>query len=284
MDRRVEPAHRTVRRLKLEPWLLILPVVVLLLVGFVLPVASVLLSGFTTPGGGWTIENFTRFFESAFHTGAAMRSLRMALVQTAVVLLISLPLAYAMSRASAKVQAFMMIAIVLPLMTSVVVRSFGWVILIGPAGPLADIPGFLELSKSRQGLLGTELGVNIAMVQVLVPFAVLSILGVLNGVDRRLEEASRTMGASFGRTAWSVVFPLAIPGVIAGGTLAFAMSISSFITPNLIGGAQIPVLAAIIYTDATTNLNWPFAAAQSLLMLIVVLVTIGLTAKLSARR
>ncbi|MDI2099315.1 ABC transporter permease [Ruicaihuangia caeni] len=271
------------RHLRVEPWLLVLPVVVLLLIGFVLPVGTVLLSSVTTTGGGWTLENFSRFFESSFHLGAAWRSIRLAVIQTIVVLVISLPLAYVMTRVSARVQAFMMIAIVLPLMTSVVVRSFGWVILLGPAGPLADIPGFLQLSRTNQGLLGTELGINIAMVQVLIPFAVLSILGVLNGVDRRLEEASRTMGASFARTFGNVILPLSVPGLIAGGTLVFAMSISSFITPNLIGGAQIPVVASIIYTDATTNLNWPFAAAQSVLMLIVVLATIGITSKLAAR-
>ncbi|WP_430335687.1 ABC transporter permease [Rhodococcus sp. ACT016] len=177
-----------------------------------------------------------------------------------------------------------MIATILPLMTSVVIRTFGWVILMGPSGPLAQIPGFLELSQARQGLLGTELGVNIAMVQVLVPFAVLSVLGVINGIDGRLREASRTMGASFLGTFRHVVLPLALPGIVSGATLCFALSISSFITPNLIGGAQLPVIAGFIYHDATVSNDIPFAATQAVLILAVVVITIAATNRIANAR
>ncbi|MFM1728168.1 ABC transporter permease [Prescottella soli] len=189
-----------------------------------------------------------------------------------------------MAGLSAKARAFMMIATILPLMTSVVIRTFGWVILMGPSGPLAKIPGFLDLSQARQGLLGTELGVNIAMVQVLVPFAVLSVLGVINGIDGRLREASRTMGASFLGTFRHVVLPLALPGIVSGATLCFALSISSFITPNLIGGAQLPVIAGFIYHDATVSNDIPFAATQAVLILAVVVITIAATNRIANAR
>lgn len=267
-----------------EPWLLVLPLIALLLIAFVIPVARTLLASFTTDSSGFTLDNFARFFGSSVSLGASERSLRMAFIQTIASIVIAVPLAYIMAGLSAKARAFMMIATILPLMTSVVIRTFGWVILMGPSGPLAGIPGFLELSQARQGLLGTELGVNIAMVQVLVPFAVLSVLGVINGIDGRLREASRTMGAGFLGTFRHVVLPLALPGIVSGATLCFALSISSFITPNLIGGAQLPVIAGFIYHDATVSNDIPFAATQAVLILAVVVITIAATNRIANAR
>ncbi|CRK51551.1 conserved membrane hypothetical protein [Rhodococcus sp. RD6.2] len=272
------------RKRSVEPWLLILPLVALLLIAFVIPVVRTLLASLTTEDSGFTFENFSRFFGSTVSIGASERSLRMAFIQTIISVLIAVPLAYIMAGLSAKARAFMMIATILPLMTSVVIRTFGWVILMGPSGPLAKIPGFLELSQARQGLLGTELGVNISMVQVLVPFAVLSVLGVVNGIDVRLREASRTMGAGFLGTFRHVVLPLALPGIVSGATLCFALSISSFITPNLIGGAQLPVIAGFIYHDATVSNDIPFAATQAVLILVVVVVTIAATNRIANAR
>lgn len=272
------------KRRSVEPWLLVLPLIALLLIAFVIPVGRTLLASFTTDSSGFTLDNFARFFGSSVSLGASERSLRMAFIQTIASIVIAVPLAYIMAGLSAKARAFMMIATILPLMTSVVIRTFGWVILMGPSGPLARIPGFLELSQARQGLLGTELGVNIAMVQVLVPFAVLSVLGVMNGIDGRLREASRTMGAGFLGTFRHVVLPLALPGIVSGATLCFALSISSFITPNLIGGAQLPVIAGFIYHDATVSNDIPFAATQAVLILAVVVITIAATNRIANAR
>lgn len=272
------------KRRSVEPWLLVLPLIALLLIAFVIPVGRTLLASFTTDSSGFTLDNFARFFGSSVSLGASERSLRMAFIQTIASIVIAVPLAYIMAGLSARARAFMMIATILPLMTSVVIRTFGWVILMGPSGPLARIPGFLELSQARQGLLGTELGVNIAMVQVLVPFAVLSVLGVMNGIDGRLREASRTMGAGFLGTFRHVVLPLALPGIVSGATLCFALSISSFITPNLIGGAQLPVIAGFIYHDATVSNDIPFAATQAVLILAVVVITIAATNRIANAR
>ena len=273
------------RKSRLEPWLLVLPLLALLLIAFIIPVSISLFASFSGAGSpGFTLDNFAEFFRSSVHLTASLRTLRMAVVQTVCATVIAMPLAYIMSGLAAGARTFMMIAIILPLMTSVVIRTFGWVILLGPSGPLNQIPGFLELSKAHQGLLGTEVGVDIAMIQVLVPFAVLSVLGVINGIDPKLQEASRTMGASFLQNFQKVVLPLAMPGIIAGATLCFALSISSFITPSLVGGPQLPVIAEFIYQDATINNNLPFAATQATLMLVVVLLTIAGTTRLANSR
>ncbi|CAN7547410.1 ABC transporter permease [Microbacterium maritypicum] len=271
-------------RTRREPWLLLLPAIVLLALAFITPVAGMLLMSVQSSAGGFTLDNFTRLFTSEYHLQAALRSLRLGVIQTVITLLIAIPLSYVMARAGSKVRSFLLIVVILPLMTSVVVRTFGWVVLMGPSGLLMKIPGAEFLVSGTQGFLGTETGVVIAMVQVLLPFAVLSILGVISGIRPQLEEAARTLGAGFWRTLWHVVLPLAIPGIVAGASLVFVLSVSSFITPRFIGGAQIPVFAQTIYIDATTNLDWSFAAAQAVLLFAGVMLVLAATSRLGKQK
>ncbi|MDZ8274650.1 ABC transporter permease [Microbacterium aquimaris] len=271
-------------RTRKEPWLLLLPAAALLGIGFVTPVAGMLLMSVQTPAGGFTLENFARLFSSEYYMQAAWRSLRLGVIQTVVTLIIAIPLSYIMARAGSRLRSFLLIVVILPLMTSVVVRTFGWVVLMSPAGPLMQIPGLQELVGGTQGLLGTEVGIVIAMVQVLLPFAVLSILGVMAGISPQLEEASRTLGAGFWRTLRTVVLPLSVPGILAGASLVFVLSVSSFITPRFIGGVQIPVFAQTIYVDATTNLDWPFAAAQAVLLFAGVMLVLAAVARIGKQR
>ena len=271
-------------RTRREPWLLLLPAIVLLALGFVTPVAGMLLMSVQSPAGGFGLENFTRLFTSEYHLEAAWRSLRLGLIQTIVTLALAFPLSYIMARTGSRTRSLLLMVIILPLMTSVVVRTFGWVVLMGPTGLLMKIPGLDMLVEGTQGFLGTEAGIVIAMVQVLLPFAVLSILSVMGGISTQLEEASRTLGAGFWRTLLHVVLPLSVPGIVAGATLVFVLSVSSFITPRFIGGSQIPVFAQTIYIDATTNLNWPFAAAQAVLLFAGVMFVLVATSRLGKQK
>lgn len=271
-------------RTRKEPLLLLLPAVALLALGFITPVAGMLLMSVQSPAGGFGLDNFIRLFTSEYHLQAALRSLRLGVIQTLITLVLAVPLSYLMARVGSKTRSFLLMVVILPLMTSVVVRTFGWVVLMGPSGLLMKIPGAQFLVDGSQGFLGTEVGIVIAMVQVLLPFAVLSILGVISGIGPQLEEASRTLGAGFWRTLWHVVLPLSVPGILAGASLVFVLSVSSFITPRFIGGAQIPVFAQTIYVDATTNLNWPFAAAQAVLLFAGVMLALAATSRLGKRK
>lgn len=263
-----------------EPLFLLLPAIALLTVGFVAPVSGMLLMSVQSSAGGFTLEQFTKLFESEYHLQAAWRSLRLGVLQTVMAIVIALPLSYIMVRSKPWLRSFLLIVIILPLMTSVVVRTFGWVVLMGPSGLLMEIPGTKWLIQGTQGFLGTEVGVVIAMVQVLLPFAVLTILGVMSGISPQLEEASRTMGAGFWRTLRHVIVPLTTPGIVGAASLVFVLSVSSFITPRFIGGAQIPVFAQTIYVDATTNLNWPFAAAQAVILFAGVMLVLVATSRI----
>lgn len=257
------------------------PGFLLLVIGFLIPVAGILLLGVRDADGFLTPTYLARFLADPFYLGIAWRTVKLSLIITALCIAAGFPLAYIMARGSARLRLWLIISITLPLMTSVVVRTFGWMVLLGRGGLIPDTLNMLGLVRRNYTLMQTEIAIVLGMTQVLFPFMVLSILGVIMRVDIRLEEASRVMGCTFLQSLRLVVLPLAVPGVIAGSLLVFTLSSSYFITPTLLGGSRLPVLAGSIYETATRTLDWPFAAAQSIILLLGVLVLLVPYARLS---
>ncbi len=203
-----------------------------------------------------------------------MRTFRLSLIITVVCVALGFPLAVIMSRAGPRTRTVLLILIVLPLMTSVVIRTFGWLVILGPGGLLSLVLTQTGLADRPVSLMHTEAGVVIAMVQVLLPFLVLTTLGSMNRIPPDLEFAVRTMGAGFFASLRHVTLPLSLPGLVSGSLLVFALSISSFITPSLVGGVRLPVMASSIYQQVTGSFDWGFAAALSVALLAVTLVVI----------
>ena len=261
-----------------EPALLLAPGLFFLIVLFFLPVGLLVAESFVTvtEEGQRTlsIAHYVRFFADEYYLGVMWRTFRLSLIITLVTLALGYPIAYIMARSAAWIALWLGILVIMPLMVSVVIRTFGWMVLMGRGGLLVDLAQAFGIGGRRFQLMRTEAGVVIALGQVLLPFMTLTLYGVIAGVDRRLEEASRTMGAGFFGTLWRVTVPLSLPGIVSGSLLVFALSISSFITPALVGGVRLPVLASSIYQQALTTMDWPFAAAQAMILLIAVLLVI----------
>jgi len=248
-----------------ENLLLLLPGLLLLALAFFLPILRMLALSVSGPQG-MTLDHFARFLGDPFYLSVLLRTVRLSLVITVICALIGFPLAYIMARVGPTLRLWLVIMVVLPLMTSVVVRTFGWMVLLNKSGLIPELLRDLGLARRNFSLMQTEAAVVIGMVQVLLPFMTLSILGVISRIDPRLEEAARTMGCSFIETIRTVVLPLSLPGVVAGSLLCFTLSASSFVTPNLLGGVRIQVLATSIYNSVTQTLDWPFAAAQAVIL------------------
>ena len=259
------------------------PGFVLLAVGFLFPVAGILLMGVRDGEGHFAATYLLKFFSDPFYWTIAWRTVKLSLVITAICVIAGFPLAYIMARSGPRVRLWLLISITLPLMTSVVVRTFGWMVVLGRGGLVPQVMHWLGLVNRNYSLMQTEVAIVIGMVQVLFPFMVLSILGVIVKIDRRLEEAARVMGCSYMQTLRQVVLPLTMPGVIAGSLLVFTLSCSYFITPSLLGGPRLPVLASAIYETATKTLDWHFAAAQSIVLLVGVLILLIPYARLSRK-
>jgi len=262
-----------------RPWLrtaiLLAPSLLVLLPFFLMPLAIVVQYSFQrfVPGGqtdtALTLENYRRFIADSFYRGILVRTLWMAAVIVGCTLVLAFPLAYTMARTRSRWSGVLAVLVLLPLMTSVVVRSYGWMILLAASGIVNTLLGALSLP--RLAAMYNLTGVIIALTQVLMPYMVFSLTGVLQNVDPALEEAALSLGASRLRVFVTVILPLSVPGMAAGALLVFAQSISAFATPSLIGGAKVLVMSTTVATQAMTVLNWPFASAISVLLMLVVL-------------
>lgn len=272
----------------LEPGLLLLPGLACLAFAFFLPVGLLLTYSFYEPapegGSELGLGQYARFFEDAYYLAVIGRTFRLALIVTLICLCMGFPIAYIMARVRQRLALWLGILVIMPLMVSVVIRTFGWMVLMGRAGFLSTLAHSLGLEGRNFVLMRTETGMVIALAQVLLPFMVLTLYGVVARVESELEEAARTMGSGFFGTLWRVTIPLSLPGVVAGSLLVFALSISSFITPSLVGGVRLPVLAGSIYQQALVTVDWSFAAAQAVILLVAVLLVIVPYTMLARRR
>ena len=256
-----------------ENLLLALPGLALLALAFFLPIGQMLVLS-VSGASGLTLEHFSRFLSDPFYLNILWRTVRLSLIITVICAVLGFPYAYIMARVRPRLRMWMVVAVILPLMTSVVVRTFGWMVLLSRNGLISQWARDLGWAESNFQIMHSEAAIVIGMVQVLLPFMALSVLGVITRIDTRLEEASRTMGASFLGTLRTVVLPLSMPGIVAGSLLVFTLSASSFITPSLMGGARIQVLAGLVYKSVTQTLEWPFAAAQAVILFVGVLLVL----------
>ena len=256
-----------------ENLLLALPGLALLALAFFLPIGQMLVLS-VSGASGLTLEHFSRFLSDPFYLNILWRTVRLSLIITVICAVLGFPYAYIMARVSPRLRMWMVVAVILPLMTSVVVRTFGWMVLLSRNGLISQWARDLGWAERNFQIMHSEAAIVIGMVQVLLPFMALSILGVITRIDTRLEEASRTMGASVLGTLRTVVLPLSMPGIVAGSLLVFTLSASSFITPSLMGGARIQVLAGLVYKSVTQTLEWPFAAAQAVILFVGVLMVL----------
>ena len=255
---------------KSETFFLVAPGLLFLILAFFMPALHMLSLSFIAPeneGVGLTFAHYAKFFKDGYYAGIAQRTFRLSFLITTICLITGFPLALIIKRSPPWLRTGLILIVILPLMTSVVIRTFGWLVILGPGGMLSWVLQSLRIIDNQISLMHSEIGIVIAMVHVLLPFMVLSMLGSLKRIGSDLEEAGRVMGANFMRTIWHINLPLAMPGLVSGSLLVFALSISSFITPSLVGGVRLPMMAGSIYQQVTGSFDWGFAAALSVLLL-----------------
>jgi putative spermidine/putrescine transport system permease protein len=218
--------------------------------------------------------HYARFFSDSFNSSILGETLVLGLKATAVCFLFGFPVAWICARASARWQSVLVFLVILPILTSVVVRTFAWIVILGRQGVLNQIALGLGLVSEPLKLLFTETGVVMVLAQVQMPLMVLPILTVLQRADPNLADASRALGAGEWRTLWRVTLPLAMPGIIAGCILTYSACVTAFVTQTLIGGARLIYMPLHIYSQAVGANDWPFAAALSVIFMVAVLAVV----------
>ena len=216
-------------------------------------------------------DSWTKFYGDAFYLKVILDTLKLGVFAVVATTLLAYPLALVFRAASARAQRVLIFIILMPLLTSVVIRTFAWIVILAREGVINQTLIGLGITATPLNLLQTELGLVIALTQIEMPLMLLPLLTIMNQMDQNLIDASRALGASKWRTFFRVVLPLTLPGWIAGATLVFASATTAFISQTVIGGARLVYLPTLIFQQSTVVYNWPFAAVASLTLLFTVL-------------
>jgi putative spermidine/putrescine transport system permease protein len=253
--------------------LLVGPLVLFMLVFYSLPVLSMLARSVMDPS--LTLRNFVRLASDGVFLRVFGNTLFTALVVTLGTLLLGYPVALALSRMRRTAATFTLMIVLLPFWTSVLVRSYAWMVLLGRHGLINEALRAAELIQAPLRLLNTAFAVHLAMIHILLPYMILPIASVLRQMDPALPRAAVGLGAAPWRVFSQVVLPLSMPGVIAGALLVFVLSLGFYITPALVGGAHDMMLSQLI-AQQVDLLNWPYAACLSATLLGATLVLLAL--------
>jgi putative spermidine/putrescine transport system permease protein len=270
--------------------LLVAPAVIFLLFCFVVPIAQMIGysvtahmdQGVAVPG--LTTQNYARLFRSNLYWVVLVRTLRIAAITSLVCIPIAYPLAFVMARGSAFWSRLVMFTVISPLLVLVVVRAYGWKLILAKQGFLNWLLQAIGIAQAPPALLYTEWAVIIASVHVFLPFVVLPIAGAIGKIDFAVDEAARTLGADWRAVFWHVTVPLSLPGLAVGVTLVFSLTAASYVTPQILGGNFAAMLGTLVQQQVLSVNDWPFGAALATVLLLVTLIVNLVLLRLFERR
>ncbi|MBI1774542.1 MAG: ABC transporter permease [Proteobacteria bacterium] len=265
---RQSPIHlNQVRRLSL-----IAPAAVLLVAFLLLPYLNIVLMSLRPPaqgapyGAGFTLANYAKALTDPYYLGNLFGTLWVGAATTVACLVLGFPVAWQLARGAGRWRGLCYGIVLSPLLVGIVIRSFGWTILLGNNGLINRGLVRLGVIEAPLALMYNGLGIVIALTHVFLPFMILPIMGAIQGIDPALETAARSLGAARMRIFRRIVFPLAMPGIQSGCILVFVLAISSYVTPVLIGGMRVKTLAVTVVDTLIDAFQWPFGAALALIL------------------
>ncbi len=251
-------------------WLFALPALVLVTVFIAVPYLNIAVMSVRTPstsqayGPGFTLENYFRVLGDQLYLGLLADTLLYAAITAAICLVLAYPTAFHLARTQSRWRGLLYAGVLSPLLTGVVIRCFGWIVLLANQGLFNDAFRLVGLGPFR--FMYSPVGVIIAMVHVFLPFMILPIINAISGIDPRLEEAARTLGASRSKVFRRVILPLSMPGIQSGVILVFVLAASAYVIPMLLGGGRVQTMATIMVQQLLGSFLWPFGAAIALVL------------------
>ena len=269
-------------------WLLAVPALVVVAALIVVPYVNIVVMSFRVPSTskpylpGFTVGNYAKALADPdfFYLELMADTLRLAVSITLLCLLIAYPVAFHLARTTSRWKGVLYALVLSPLLVGVVIRSFGWIILLANNGIINQT--LKSWGAAPLALMYNEFGVVLALVHVFLPFMILPLMGAIQGIDPRLEEAARSLGAGRARVFLRVIFPLSMPGVQSGCILVFILSCGAYVTPALLGAGRVHTMTTEVITLLDQFL-WPFGAALALLLSAVGLAAVAIYARLSGR-
>lgn len=257
---------------KATPWWLSAPALLLFAALLVVPLALTAVLSFnvydpaTGPKTGeFTLEHYTHVFTDSYYHGIFWRTFWISGLVTLICVLVGAPEAYVLSRMRNPWRSILLLVVLAPLLVSVVVRAFGWSMLLGPEGAVNALLGLVGIGPVK--MLYTEIAVIVALVHVMLPFMVIPVWTSLQKLDAGVENAALSLRASHFTTLRRIVLPQVMPGILSGSLIVFGLAASSFAIPGLLGGRRLKMVATVVYDEYLHELNWPLGAAVALALL-----------------
>lgn len=248
--------------------LLAAPCCIALLVLFIVPMVYVLVSTLREDG----LKYFIKFLTDTFYLKILGDTVLISVESTAICLLVGYPVAYFLARTKSRIKNLLLIATVFPFLVSAVVRAYGWMVVLGQNGLLNQFLQAIGLIDKPLEIMYTYKAVLIGVVHLLLPYMILSITSVIQNIDENIEYAANSLGASPVQTFLKVTLPLSSPGIISGCILVFTLSMTSYVTPKLLGGVKFRMMSTMVNQEVNVNFNWGFASAISYILLLCILI------------
>lgn len=273
-------------------WLLVLPLLIFFVVFFVIPVGLIFATSFNPSAIGQvslttdlTLDNYVRFFQRSNFLLAAGRSVLLGTIVSLVTLVIAYPMAFVIAKTRNPARnTFLLILVLAAMQLDMVIRLYGLMVILGDNGLVNQLLMGLGIISEPASLMYNFLGVILGLVQFSLPFMILTLIGVIRGINPNLEEAARSLGASRWRTFLRVTLPASMPGILAGSLLVFALSISSYIVPALMGGFRVGVLPIHIFQQVAEGARFQFGATVAVILFLISAIAVAVYIRIGARR
>jgi len=254
--------------------LLLLPGLFALFATFVLPMIWLTRASFSTSGtrpfaASWTLDHYREALFDPFYWKVALNTLTMGLTVSVGAVVLAYPIALFLARTTSRWRGVLTALAVAPLLTSAVVRTYGWMVILGDRGVINESLQAAGWLDAPLRLANNLFGANVALIEIFMPYAILAMLSSFGRLNPQLEEAAAILGANRVKIFTRIILPLSLPGVLTAALLAFVLAISAFVTPRLMGGGRVFVLGTEVFSEATVTLNWPLAATLAMVLLIL---------------
>jgi len=257
-----------------------LPALALVTVTMVIPVAWLFWLSFLGDDGALSLEHYRRLIEQASYGRIFRATFEISAIVTAICILLGYPLAYVLSQLPRRVANLCMIGVLMPFWTSILVRTYAWLVLLQRQGLINSLGIRLGLWDEPLALVHNLTGTLIGMVHIMLPFLVLPLYGSMRAIDRDYLKAAANLGAGPTRAFWLVFFPLSLPGLSAGALIVFILCLGFYVTPALLGGGTVIMVANRIASDIEIFFNWGAASALGVVLLVLAAAILLVAARL----
>lgn len=256
--------------MKRKVWLLLCgPGIAFIILCCTYPVLKIICQTFVDDMGELTLAGYVNIFQMSFFSNTLLRTLKLSILTTVICAVVGLPVSFYISRMAAGRKSMAISLATFPLLTSAIVRSICWIVLLGKKGTINNLLLSMGLIRKPLSILYTETSMLIGYIQLFMPLMLLSLVGVMESIDDELILAARTLGCNAVKSFAKVVLPLSVSGLITGSMLVFTGTVTAYATPSLLGGSKTKVLSTLLYQYAYNMNDWLSAAMVAAVMIVI---------------